>query len=157
MEIFDEEILNLWKLLNQNNVRYIVVGGFAVNLHSFSRYTGDLNLWIQDTAANRANLRNALRQAGMRDVKEMETAEFVPGWTSLNLPSGFELDLMTYLKSVGQKQFEELYQQSTLAEIHQVSVRFFPINQLIEEKKATGRAQDLIDASDLEKIKGKQP
>ena len=41
MDILDEEIVKLWKLLSENEVQYIMVGGFATNLHGFSRITAD--------------------------------------------------------------------------------------------------------------------
>ncbi len=37
MDIFDEEILEFWKSLQNNKVRYIMVGGYATNLHGFQR------------------------------------------------------------------------------------------------------------------------
>lgn len=157
MEIFDDEILNFWKSLNQNSVKYIIVGGFAVNLHGFSRYTADLDLWLQDTPANRKNFRNALKDAGLGDIKEVETIDFVPGWTSLNLPSGFELDIMTFLKNFEQSHFEACYRLATIAEIHGTLVRFMNIEQLIEAKRAAGRTQDLLDVEELQKIRNSKP
>jgi hypothetical protein len=48
MDIFDEEILKFWGALQNNNVRYIMVGGYAANLHGFQRYTGDIDIWLDD-------------------------------------------------------------------------------------------------------------
>ena len=56
MDIFDDEMLRLWRSLDQNKVRYIMVGGFATNLHGFSRTTADLDLWIDDNEENRAEI-----------------------------------------------------------------------------------------------------
>ena len=55
MDIFDEDILLLWKCLHQNDVRYIMIGGFAINLHGYSRATKDIDIWIEDTLENRKN------------------------------------------------------------------------------------------------------
>lgn len=155
MDIYDEEILNLWKLLNQNEVKFIVVGGFAVNMHGISRFTADLDIWIKDTSENRKSLRKSLFQAKMGDIEAIATTQFIPGWTSLNLPSGFELDIMTFLKGFAQERFDECYNQATVADVHGVPVRFFHINQLIEAKKAVARPQDILDAEELEKIRKK--
>jgi hypothetical protein len=43
MDIFDAEIVNFWKSLQQNNVRFIMIGGFAINLHGYQRFTGDMD------------------------------------------------------------------------------------------------------------------
>jgi hypothetical protein len=48
MDILDNELLNFWKSLNEFDVKYIMIGGFAVNLHGFSRTTGDLDMWLKD-------------------------------------------------------------------------------------------------------------
>ena len=53
MDIFDEEIVNLWRLLYKHHVRYIMVGGFATNLHGFSRITADADIWLEDNLENR--------------------------------------------------------------------------------------------------------
>ena len=62
MDIFDADILLLWKCLQQNNVRYIMIGGFATNLHGYSQATNDIDIWIEDTLPNRKNLRKALQE-----------------------------------------------------------------------------------------------
>jgi hypothetical protein len=43
VDAFDEEILNFWRALHENNVQYILVGGYAINLHGYQRFTGDLD------------------------------------------------------------------------------------------------------------------
>ncbi len=42
MDIFDEEIIKFWNALFQNGVKYIMVGGYATNLHGYQRYTCDM-------------------------------------------------------------------------------------------------------------------
>jgi hypothetical protein len=64
MDIFDEEILKFWAALQKDEVRYIMVGGYAANLHGYQRYTGDINIWIEDTAVNRQRLRQAFKDCG---------------------------------------------------------------------------------------------
>ena len=60
MDIYDDDLVKFWTTLNLNNVNYIMVGGFAVNMHGFSRNTNDVDIWIKDTKANRINLGNAM-------------------------------------------------------------------------------------------------
>ena len=60
MDVLDDELLQFWKGLNNNNVRYIMVGGFATRFHGFDRSTDDLDLWLEDTVENRRRLRAAL-------------------------------------------------------------------------------------------------
>jgi hypothetical protein len=153
VDILDEEILNLWRSLQKHNTLYIMVGGFATCLHGFDRTTADLDLWIKDTAENRKSLRKVLKDIGLGDLESIETTQFIPGFTSIMLDSGFELDLMTSLKGFDQLRFNECYEIAPTALIENIPVKFLHINQLIEAKKASGRAKDLIDLEELEKIK----
>jgi hypothetical protein len=155
VDVFDEEILKLWKLLEKNNVLYIMVGGFATNLHGYQRTTGDLDIWIKDTKENRKNLRNTLNELGVGDLEAIETTQFLPGWSTINLNSGFELDVMTSLKGFEQNKFDECFKIAPTAYIHDVPVKFLHLNQLIEAKKASGRSKDLLDVTELEKLRKK--
>ena len=153
MDIFDADILLLWKCLQQNNVRYIMIGGFATNLHGYSRATNDIDIWIEDTLPNRKNLRKALQEQGSGDHPPIETMDFMPGWTDFHLNMGFKLDIMTSVKGLEEIGFEECYNFAVMAEIEGVMVRFLHYNHLITGKKATGRPKDLLDIAELEKIR----
>lgn len=59
MDVLDEQLLNFWKALNRNDVKYIIVGGLATMLHGFSWNNNVIDLWLEDTKANRKNLRKA--------------------------------------------------------------------------------------------------
>lgn len=72
-----------------------MVDGFATNLHGFHRTTADIDIWIKDDFNNRENLRKSSNEIGLGDFEAIETTELIPGWTSINLDSGFELDIMT--------------------------------------------------------------
>lgn len=100
MDIFDEEIIKFWKALAACGVRYIMVGGYATNLNGYQRYTGDMDLWIDDTIENRRNLRTAFSECEMGDYYMLETMQIIPGWTSFNLNNGLKLDLMLAVKGL---------------------------------------------------------
>lgn len=153
MDILDEEIIRLWETLNKNNTEYIMVGGFATNLHGFARITSDVDLWIKDTIENRKRLRASFIELNLGDFESIETMQFVPGWTTFRLDSGIDLDIMTSLKGLEQIKFDECYDIAPVAIIENVSVKFLHINQLIQAKKASGRPKDLMDIEELEKIK----
>lgn len=152
MDILDTEILKLWELLHKHNVQYIMVGGFATNLHGFSRTTADLDLWIKDSIENRKRLKLVFNEMNLGDYKNIETMQFLPGWTSIFLSSGFELDIMTELKGLTPIDFDECYKISPTAIIQNIPIKFLHLNKLIETKRATGRPKDLLDILELEKI-----
>ncbi|MFA6261173.1 MAG: DUF6036 family nucleotidyltransferase [Bacteroidia bacterium] len=152
MDVLDEEVLRLWKILYKYEVRYILVGGFATNLNGFSRFTADLDLWLDDTAANRKLFRKALAEAEIGDFESLETIEMIPGWSSIYLNSGIELDIMTSLKGFPKERFEDCYNLAPTILIHDVPVRFLHKNHLIEAKLALGRPKDLNDIEELRKL-----
>src|SRR4051794_29257924 len=117
MDILDEEILKLWRLLYQRNVKYIMVGGFATNLHGFARTTADLDLWIEDTIENRKNLGRVLLELDLGNFDSIETMHFLPGGSAIPMSSGFELDIMTQLKSLKEQNFHESYDKAPIAVI----------------------------------------
>ncbi len=153
MDYLDEEILKLWSAFHKHNVAYILVGGFATNLHGFSRTTADMDVWIKDTPSNRKNLKKALAELELGDFENIESMQFLPGWSTITLSSGFDLDIMTELKGFTSANFDECYYLSPTAIIENVPIKFLHINKLIEEKKASGRPKDLLDLIELEKIR----
>ena len=79
MDIFDEEIIKFWSALNNNSVKYILIGGYATNFHGYQRYTSDMDVWIENTIANRKNLRLAFKHLEMGDFHMIETMQFPDG------------------------------------------------------------------------------
>lgn len=153
MDIFDEEILKFWAALQNQMVRYIMVGGYATNLHGFQRYTGDIDIWIEDTLENRKRLRNAFAECGMGDFYMLETMQFVPGWTEFNLMNGLRLDIMVSMKGLESYSFDECLEMASIADIDGVQIPFLHINLLIANKKAVNRPKDQLDVIELERIK----
>ena len=69
MDIFEEELLNYWRSLNKHEVRYIMVGGVALNLNGYQRTTDDIDVWIEDYPENRERYRSAFREySGMEGL-----------------------------------------------------------------------------------------
>jgi hypothetical protein len=152
MDIFDEEILKFWAALQDQKVRYIMVGGYATNLHGYQRYTGDIDIWIDDNTENRHQLRKAFAECGMGDYYMLETMQFVPGWTDLHLMNGLRLDIMVSMKGLEGYSFDECLSMASVADIDGVQVPFLHINQLIANKKAVNRPKDQVDVIELERI-----
>jgi hypothetical protein len=153
MDIFDEEILKFWGALQNNHVRYIMVGGYATNLHGFQRYTGDIDIWLEDTAENRQRLRSAFVECGMGDYFMLNTMQFVPGWTDFRLINGLRLDIMVTMKGLENYSFDECLEMAAIADIDGIQVPFLHINQLIDNKKSVNRPKDQIDVIELERIR----
>ncbi|MDP4246448.1 MAG: nucleotidyltransferase [Bacteroidota bacterium] len=153
MDIFDEEILKFWAAMQNCQVKYIMVGGYATNLHGYQRYTGDIDIWIKDARENRQLLRNAFIECGMGDYYMLETMQFVPGWTDFHLMNGLRLDIMLNMKGLEEYSFEECLNMASIADIDGVKIPFLHINHLIANKKAVNRPKDKLDVIELERIR----
>ena len=130
-----------------------MVGGFAINLHGYQRYTGDIDIWVEDSVVNRQNLRAAFIECNMGDYSMLDRMQFVPGWSDFHLQNGIRLDVMVTMKGLEVYSFSECLKMASIADIDGVSLPFLNINQLIANKKAVNRPKDQIDVLELEKIK----
>ncbi len=72
LDLLDEGLLDFWRALNKNNVTYIMVGGFAVNMKGYIRSTKDLILWLKDSPGNRKNFRTAFAELGYGDFASLK-------------------------------------------------------------------------------------
>ncbi len=153
MDVFNEYILDFWRACQTARLRYIMVGGFAINLHGYQRVTDDMDILIEDNLENRKSLREAFKIADIGDFEPLERLEFIPGWTYFHLNNGFRLDVMTNVKGLEMLSFQDLYKNAVEVQIKDIKVRFLNINHLIASKKAANRPEDQIDVIYLEKIK----
>jgi hypothetical protein len=147
------EIVNIWQKLKENNVRYLTIGGLAVNIYGYTRNTGDIDLLIDDTIENRKNLRKAFEAIGIGDFIEIETMQFVPGFTDFTISYDLRLDIMTSIKGLENENFNTLIENATIILLKETPVYFLDYDSLIKAKKATNRLKDQLDIEELEKLK----
>lgn len=147
-----DQINNIFSIFFKCKVKYIVIGGFAVNLYGYTRNTGDLDIYIDDSIQNRKNLREAFIEIGIGDFEALETMQFVAGWTEINLDYGMRLDLMTNIKGLEDKPFDELLNVATIVFLNEIPVYFIDFKNLIISKKAANRLKDILDIEELNKL-----
>ena len=148
----NSQIIEIWKYFSLNNVKYLTIGGFAVNIYGYGRNTGDIDIFIEDTVENRENLRVALKKAGIGDFESIRTMQFIPGWTDITLNFNLRLDIMTSVKGLENTTFKELLEKAYITEISGIPVYFLDYENLIKAKKAANRPKDILDIEELEKI-----
>ena len=152
MDVMDENLLEFWQKLNNNQVLYIMVGGLSVNFNGHNRVTDDLDIWIKDTLENRQRFRKAFNDLGYGDFLSFETTQFIPGWSQFYVGQGIVLDIMTTMKGLEEYSFDECYKEASVAAIDGIKVPFLHINHLLQNKRAVARPKDLDDIRELEKI-----
>jgi len=133
--------------LNDNQVRYLVIGGYAVALHGYPRYTKDIDIWIEMTPGNAENMMKALADFGFASV-DLQPADFlVPDQVvQLGYPPN-RIDLITTPDGVN---FETCYSSRLQTEMDGVMINFIDLENLKVNKRASGRLQDLADLENLE-------
>ena len=104
--MLNQDFKEFIQFLNENNVRYLIVGGYAVAVHGYPRYTKDLDIWIENVPENSKNVINALKDFGF-DSLELTIDDFLEPDTfiQLGLPPN-RIDLITSLFGVD---FNECY------------------------------------------------
>lgn len=148
----NSQIIEIWKYFSLNKVKYLTIGGFAVNIYGYGRATGDIDIFIEDSIENRENLHKALKESGIGDFENIKTMQFIPGWTDISLNFNLRLDIMTSVKGLENNDFQKLLEKAYIAEISGVEVYFLDYENLIISKKATNRPKDILDIEELEKI-----
>lgn len=134
------------ELLNKHNVRYLVIGGYAVALHGHPRYTKDLDIWIEMEPGNADRLINALADFGFGSVGLNQNDFITPDQViQLGYPPN-RIDLITTPDGID---FETCYDSKLEISISEIIVNFIDLENLKLNKKASGRLQDLADLENL--------
>jgi len=145
--VLNQDFKEFIKSLNDNGVRYLVVGGYAVALHGYPRYTKDMDVWVEMTVENASKIVKALNQFGFGSLDLKESDFIVPDQiVQLGYPPR-RIDILTTLPGV---EFSECFPLHVSVNIEDVSVNFIDIESLKRNKKATGRHQDLADLENLD-------
>ena len=133
-------------LLNTHNVRYLVVGGYAVAFHGHPRYTKDIDIWLERTSENAARLLAALDAFGFGSLG-LKVEDFLqPGYT---IQLGYPPNRIDLLTSLSELDFSTCYDAKIEDEIEGMLMYFIDIEHLKVSKRAAGRPQDLADIDNL--------
>lgn len=147
--IFNSDFRDFIAALNNNQVRYILVGGYSVILHGYSRTTGDMDLWVERTKENYLKIKDAFEEFGM-PVFDMTEENFLhhPNWDvfTFGIPP-VAIDLMIGLEELN---FQEVFDRSIIFKDDELNIIVIHKTDLIEAKKKAGRSKDLDDLENLQ-------
>lgn len=134
------------KLLNSEQVEYLLVGGYAVGFHGYPRATGGIDLWIARDAANADKLVRVLQQFGF-SPSSLSPASFVqPNKViCIGMPP-LRIELLTNVTGLD---FAACYPNRVVAEIDGVDIPIVALDDLKRNKSACGREKDLDDVRNL--------
>ena len=142
---------DLLEYLNSAAVRYLVVGGYAVNFHGHHRNTKDLDVWLARDPENAKRVSEALQAFGFA-ARSVPPAKFLRArYIHTFGRAPFRVDLLLGPAGI---EFDPCYERRVEIVLDGIRVPFISLADLRTNKQASGRLQDLAD---LENLPAKQP
>lgn len=136
------------RLLEANNVEYLLVGGYAVGLHGYPRPTGDIDFWISRDEVNAKKVFEVLVEFGFNSP-DLSASLFTLEKSIVRMGvAPFKLEVITHIDGVS---FDDCYPGRLETEIDGCPVKVINYNDLLINKKASGRPKDINDLIELEK------
>lgn len=154
MELLDKELLLFFTCAQKNQLRYLIIGGYAVNYYGFNRNTGDLDIWLAPTNENKlAFIRTLLCLNFSQDeVTALYEKDFTQPFVTSISGNGPAIDLLTFVHF--SLSFDEAESKK---EIYQIAPGIFinvtPYDFLINMKLKSRRDKDLWDVNRLNELK----
>jgi hypothetical protein len=145
----NRDFLELLHAFLAAEVRFLVVGAYAVAVHGHPRATGDLDVWVDASVENATRVYSALQAFGapLHELRKEELER--PGIVfQMGLPPA-RIDILTSLSGLV---FEEAWASHISETVSDMRIPFIGREGLIKNKLATGRPQDLADVAALREI-----
>jgi hypothetical protein len=137
------------ELLNEHKVRYLIIGGFAYSFYAEPRFTKDIDFYIDTSSVNVNKILKVLEKFGFKDVG-LTKEDFQQPKQIIQLGNApLRIDIVTSIDGVS---FKEAWNNRTSGKYGNLKAYFISKSDLIKNKKATGRAQDIADIEKLKKI-----
>ena len=134
------------RLLNKNRVKYLLVGGYAVNLHGYPRFTGDIDFWIANDRENSQRIYDTVCQFGFNDPDLSPKSFQEPNALIRMGVVPYKIEIFTAISKVN---FEECYPHKVTKKIDGMPIDVIDLKNLIKNKKASGRHKDLDDIENI--------
>ena len=143
-----QDFKDLLKILSDNQVQYMIVGGYALSLYAAPRATGDIDLFVKIDPDNAARILQSLKEFGFGGLgiceKDLLTPEQV-------LQLGYPPNRIDILTSIDGVSWEEAFANCTHIAHAGLNLPVIGKNELIKNKLSTGRLKDMADVESLQK------
>jgi hypothetical protein len=154
--MFSEDTCEMIDLLHQENVKYMIVGGFAAIHYGHVRFTGDVDFFYEPTEKNCRQLFTVFRKFWDENIPSINSYKDLMTRGQI-LQFGRPPNRLDFINEIEGVTFEDCW-KNYISETMQcdgieVKTRFIGLDDLIKNKKAAGRSKDLLDADYLERVK----
>ena len=149
--VFNIDFLEFLELLDNHEVEYLLVGGYAVILHGYARSTGDMDLWIEPSNDNKLKLIDVLIEFEF-DINGIEHIKKLDFTKHLAFHFWEEPERVDCLTKISNIDFNEAFNQKVIADIEGILVPIIQYKHLILSKLSTDRLKDKADVEELQKV-----
>ncbi|MDP6810274.1 MAG: nucleotidyltransferase [Kiritimatiellia bacterium] len=133
-------------LLAEHKVRHLVVGGYAVAVHGYPRYTGDLAIFIALDPSTAEAVTEAFIDFGFSEADINADTFLIP---KSIVEVGHEPLKLHVMNSISGVAFDDAYANRQTVQIDNLDVPFIGYEDLVRNKAATGRGKDRVDIDEL--------
>lgn len=142
-----QDFHELLECFARNDVRYLIVGGWALAAHGHPRLTKDLDVWVWAESTNARALLEALEEFGFGDL-DLSVEDF--SQPDIVIQLGYPPNRVDLLTSPTGVDFESCWGDRLEIQMDGVLVPFIGLEGLKANKRASGRPQDMVDVEILE-------
>src|SRR5262245_13994609 len=146
----NSDFSDMLSALSAEGVEYLLIGAYAMAVHGVPRATGDIDVWVRPSQENADRVLRALTRFGA-PLGSLRAADLTGAGTVFQIGvAPNRVDVMTGIDGVG---FDEAWSRRETRTIGGLTVEVIGRDDLIRNKRATGRTRDLADAEQLEGMK----
>lgn len=142
----EKDFLDFLDLCNKQGVKYLVIGGYAVSIHGYPRYTKDLDIAIELSDENAVKTATVIQEFGLGSLglvkDDFLKRNFV---TQLGYPP-VRIDVLNDIEGVP---FLEAWQRRKEVIYEGIIIHFIGYEELLILKRLAGRSQDMTDVKKL--------
>ena len=149
MDQLNQDFLGFIELLEAEKVDYLIVGGYAVGLHGFPRYTGDIDFFVEISTGNAGKILRVFEKFGIGDIG-LTLGDFLE--KDFVVEIGREPRKIQVLTGIDGVSFNECFGRKIEVEIGRINMKFIGKDDLMRNKAASGRPKDRIDLEELGKL-----
>ena len=151
--MLNEDYKDMLHALSDEKVRFLLIGAYALAAHGYPRATMDIDIWVMPSPHNAEAVLRALRRFGA-PLHNLTKEDLQKDGTIFQIGvAPRRIDILTAASGL---EFEEAYGSSLSVNIEGIEVHIPSINDLIRNKKASGRTKDLADVEALESQKNSE-
>lgn len=149
-QMLNEDYKEILQILLRNNVRFLVVGAYAMGAHGYPRATGDFDIWVEPSSENSKMVYDSLSEFGA-PLEQISAETFTAKGIIFQIGvAPRRIDILTFIDGV---EFYEAYQNKKIITVEDIGIPFLSAQDIIKNKEATGREKDKLDADYLKNNK----